>query len=211
MAEPALNEKISQIKLFGKYDYSGVQVRDMSLEPYISLKPLEIPHTFARNANKQFGKSKTNIVERLANKLMRGGTGEKIGGRIIRTHGKLQGKKLRVMKIISEAFDEVQRRISKNPIQALVLAVENSAPREDVTRIRFGGVSYQVAVDVSPQRRVDLALRNIALAAIMSSFNNKITLGEALANELSLAANNDLNSYAIKRRNETERMSKSAR
>ncbi len=200
----------SGIKLFGKYEYN-VEVRDPGLAKYLYLKPLELPHTFARFANKQFGKSKANIVERLANKLMRGGTGEKISGRVIRTHGRLQGKKLKTLKIIEEAFEEVHKRTNKNPLQVLVLAVENSAPREDVTRVRFGGVSYQVAVDVSPQRRIDLALRNITLAAIMSSFDNRVTLGQALSSEIALAGSNDQNSYSKKSKNDTERMAKSAR
>ncbi|MFA6048790.1 MAG: 30S ribosomal protein S7 [Candidatus Micrarchaeia archaeon] len=209
-AVPAHASVESGIKAFGKYDYN-VDVRDPGLAKYLSLKPLELPHTFARFANKQFGKSKANIVERLANKLMRGGTGEKLSGRVIRTHGKLQGKKLKTLKIIEEAFVEVQKRTNQNPIQVLVRAVENSAPREDVTRVRFGGVSYQVAVDVSPQRRIDLALRNIALAAIMSSFDNRVTLGQALSNEIALAGSEDQSSYSIKRKNDTERMAKSAR
>jgi len=70
---------------------------------------------------------------------------------------------------------------------------------------------YQVAVDISPKRRVDVALRNIALAAIISSFDKKETLAEALAKEIILAANNDSNSYAIKRRDEIERIARSAR
>ncbi|MEM0475999.1 MAG: hypothetical protein QW343_04385, partial [Candidatus Norongarragalinales archaeon] len=63
----------------------------------------------------------------------------------------------------------------------------------------------------SPSRRLDLALRNIALAAITSAFNNKTTLAGALATEIELAAVNSQDSYAVKRKNETERIAKSAR
>ena len=198
------------VKLFGKYSYD-VQIVDPSLAQYISLKQLELPHTFARHANKQFGKKKVNVVERLANKLMRGGTGEKMSGRVIRTHGKLQGKKLKALKIIKEAFAEVEKRTNQNPLQVLIRALEHSAPREDTTRVRFGGISYQVAVDVGAQRRLDMALRNIALAAIMGSFDNKVTLGQALASEIVLASQNDQNSYAVKTKNNIERMARSAR
>ncbi len=66
-------------------------------------------------------------------------------------------------------------------------------------------------MDVSPKRRVDMALRNISLAAIISSFDKKATLAEALANEIILAATGDVNSYAIKKKDETERMARSAR
>jgi len=202
---------MQQQKLFGKYTYEGITVRDPGLAKYTSLKPLSMPHTFARHANKQFEKAKVNIVERLVNKLMRGGTGEKLGGRIIRTHGKLQGKKTKVLKFVEKAFAMVEAKTKKNPIQALVEAIEHSAPREEVTRVRFGGVSYQIAVDVSPQRRLDLALRNLALATIMAAFNNKTSMADALANEIILASQNDANSYSVKRKNELERISRSAR
>ncbi len=201
---------MSEIKLFGVYDYD-VEVCDPGLKSYISLNPLELPHSFARFANKPFAKSRANIVERLANKLMRGGTGEKLGGKIIRTHGKLQGKKTKVLKVIKRAFEIVSRKTKQNPLQLLVRAIENTAPREEVTRVRFGGISYQVAVDVSPLRRVDLALRNIALAAIIGSFNKKARLADTLANEIELAATGSQESYAIKRKQEIERMAKSAR
>ena len=57
-----------------------------------------------------------------------------------------------------------------------------------------------------------MALRNIALAAIMGAFDKKKTLPEALADEIEYAAKNDANlSYAIKKRDETERMARSAR
>ncbi|MBI5036247.1 30S ribosomal protein S7 [Candidatus Micrarchaeota archaeon] len=199
------------IKLFDKYPYEGITVKDKGLEKYVSLKPLSLPHTFARHANKPFAKSHVNIVERLANKLMRGGTGEKVGGKIIRTHGKLQGKKTKLLKVIEKAFDDIAEKTKKNPLQVFIDALQNIAPREDITRVRYGGVSYQVAVDISAQRRLDLALRNLALGAILASFNKKATLGEALANEIVLASTNDPNSYSIKRKNETERMAKSAR
>lgn len=211
VAQEQVKEPAPSAKLFGKYSYEGIVVNDSGLAKYINLKPLELPHTFARHANKQFAKSKVNLVERLVNKLMRGGTGEKIGGRIIRTHGKLQGKKSKALKTVKEAFEVAEKKSKQNPLQLLVKALENSAPREEVTRVRYGGINYQVAVDVSAQRRLDLALRNISVAAIMSSFNNKATLAEALANEILLAANNDQNSYSIKRKNEVERMSRSAR
>ncbi|HEV8289894.1 MAG TPA: 30S ribosomal protein S7 [Candidatus Norongarragalinales archaeon] len=197
-------------KLFGKYEWN-VEVQDPSLAPFINIRPIRYPHTFARHANKQFAKSKVNLVERLANKLMRGGTGEKLGGKVIHTKGRLQGRKTKALRIIQDAFEIVQKKTGLNPIQLLVKAVENSAPREDVTRVRFGGISYQVAVDVSAQRRLDLALRNMSLAAITQSFNNKTTLAEALANELELAGKNSPDSFSVKRRNENERMAKSAR
>ncbi|MFH1257878.1 MAG: 30S ribosomal protein S7 [Candidatus Micrarchaeota archaeon] len=200
-----------ETKLFGLYGYDNIEIKDMSLAKYISLKPLIYPHSFAKHANKQFAKAKVNIVERLINKMLRGGTGEKMGGKIIRTHGKLQGKKTKAIKMVMHAFEIVQQRTKQNPIQVLIRALENSAPREDTTRVRFGGMSYQVAVDISPQRRLDMALRNIVLAAISSAFDKKLTLEEALVNEIVLAANNDPMSFSVKRKNEVERIARSAR
>lgn len=198
------------IKLFGRYDYD-VEVRDQSLAHYMGLRPMTFPHSFGRHGNKQFAKAGVNIVERLVNKLMRGGTGEKLGGKIIRTHGKLQGKKTKAVAVVKRAFEIAAEKTRQNPVQLLVKAIENSAPLEDVTRVRFGGISYQLAVDISPQRRLDVALRNIALAAIMSAFDKKTTLEEALANEIVLASANDQASYSVKRKNEAERVARSAR
>ncbi len=200
------------IKLFEKYDFDNIEVSDISLRPYVNLTPVIIPHSHGRHGKKQFGKADVNLIERLINKLMRAGTGEKLGGKVIRTHGGLQGKKSKATKSVEEAFLIVLNKTKQNPIQLLVKAVENAAPREDFTRVALGGVTYQVAVDVSPLRRVDMALRNIALAAIMSAFNKKKTLAQALASELENTAKGDpQTSYAIKKRDEIERMARSAR
>lgn len=200
------------IRLFGKYDFDNIEITDISIKPYINLKPINMPHSHGRHGKKRFEKLKVNIVERLVNKLMRGGTGGKLGGKVIRTHGKLQGRKAKAIKIVEDAFNIAFDRTKENPIQLLVKAIENSAPREDFTHVAMGGVSYQVAVDISPSRRVDVALRNIALAAITGSFAKKKKLAEALADELVYTAKGDVqNSYAIKKRDEIERMARSAR
>ncbi|MBN2477984.1 30S ribosomal protein S7 [Candidatus Micrarchaeota archaeon] len=200
------------MKLFGKYDCSEVVIEDLSLKQVISLAPISIPHSFGRHKKSTLGKMKVNVVERLVNKLMRGGTGEKTSGKVIRTRGQLQGKKLKLLNIVKKAFDIVEKRTKQNPVQMLIKALENAAPREDVTRVTYGGVSYQIAVDISATRRVDLALRNMTLAAIMGSFNKPKSLAESLANEIIYTAEGDSQkSYAIKKRDETERMARSAR
>ena len=197
-------------KLFGKYPLDGIIIKDKSLEQSISLKSISVPHTFGRSA--KLGKTNINIVERLANKLMRGGTGEKTSGKVIRTKGRMQGKKLKALKIVEKAFATVEAQTKDNPIQVLIKALENSAPREDVTRVSHGGVSYQVAVDISATRRLDMALRNISLAALMGAFNKAKSLSQALADEIINTAKGDMQtSYAIKKRDETERMARSAR
>lgn len=199
-------------KIFGKWAVENIEIKDMSLAQNISLKPILVPHTFGRETRKALGKTQMNIVERLANKLMRGGTGEKTSGKVIRTHGHMQGKKLRALKIVEKALEIVEAQTKENPIQVLVRALENAAPREDTTRVSHGGVSYQIAVDISATRRLDLALRNIALAALMGAFNKPKSLQQALADEIISTAKGDIQaSYAIKKRDETERMARSAR
>ena len=86
-----------------------------------------------------------------------------------------------------EAFTVINKRTKENPIQILVKAVENAAPREETTRIKYGGIGYQVAVDIAPQRRVDLAIGFITKGALQSAFKRKKSAGECLAEELMLA------------------------
>lgn len=197
--------------LFGKYNLKEVMVTDQSLAAYINLLPRRYPDIYGRRSNLAYYTSHINIVERLMNKLMRGGTGQKVGGRVIRTKGRLQGKKLKVFHIVEKAFDIVNRQTSKNPVQIFINALQHAAPIEDTTRVRYGGISYNVAVDLGSTRRVGIALSNIALASIMGAFKNRRSLAESLANEIILAANKDPNSYAIKKRVEAERMARSAR
>jgi len=199
-------------KLFGKFELENIHIKDKSIAQTVSLAPVATPYSCGRHAKKQHGKLKVNVVERLVNKLMRGGTGEKTSGKVIRTKGQLQGKKLKVMRIVEEAFDNVLEQTKENPVQVLIKALENSAPREDVTRVSYGGVSYQIAVDISATRRLDMALRNITLAALMGAFNKPKNLSDALASEIINTAKGDVQtSYAMKKRDETERMARSAR
>ncbi len=200
------------MKLFGKYDLDNIVIEDLSLKQVISLRPLYVPHSFGRHSKKQFGKEKVNLVERVINKLMRGGTGEKTSGKVIRTHGQLQGKKLKMIKAVEKAFEIIEKKTKQNPVQVLIKAVENASPQEDVTRVSYGGVRYQVATDISALRRLDLALKNITLASLMGAFNKNKKLYEVLADEIMAAANNDFQtSYALKKRAEMERIARSAR
>jgi len=138
-----------------------------------------------------------NIVERLINNLMR--------------PGKNAGKKLRAINVVKNAFEIINLRTGRNPVEVLVRAVENSAPCEDTTRITYGGIVYHQAVDIAPQRRVDLALRLLAEGARIASFSNPRPLEECLAEELILAANKDIKSHAVQKRNEMERVAFHAR
>ena len=190
-------KEMEDIKLFGKWDFKEVEVRDPGLKRYICLRPVYVPHSMGRHEHKRFGKSEVNIVERLVNNLMR--------------PGKNAGKKLRAINVVKNAFEIIHLRTGENPIQVLVRAIENSAPCEDTTRISYGGIVYHLAVDISPQRRLDLALRFICEGARQASFGNPKPLEECLAEEIILAANNDMKSYAVSKRHEMERIALASR
>jgi small subunit ribosomal protein S7 len=195
--------------VFGKWP-SNATVSDAGLRNYINLVAKLSVFTQGRHVKKTFGKVRLHIVERLINNMMRGGTGRKVGGRVIRGRGGC-GKKIKMYNIAKEAFEIVSQKEKKNPIEVLVTAIENAAPREETTRVKYGGITYQLAVDVSPQRRVDFALRNIARAFTIRSFDNPKRAAEALAEELILASKNDAQSHAVARRIDVERVAKSSR
>ena len=125
--------------------------------------------------------------------------------------GKNAGKKARATNIVKHAFEIMNIRTKKNPVEILVQAVENSAPAEDTTRLSYGGVVYHLSVDIAPQRRIDLALRNLTEGARKNAANNPRSLPETIADELILAANNDIKSAGVAKRNEIERIAQSSR
>ncbi len=186
-----------EIKLFQKWTFKEVSVQDIGLQRYLNLTPMVAPHSMGRHEHQRFRKAKVNIVERLINGLMRS--------------GKNAGKKAKATNFVKEAFEIINVRTGKNPIEVLVKAVENSAPCEDTTRISMGGVVYHLSVDVAPQRRLDLALRHITEGARAASINNPRSIQETLADELVLAANKDIKSAGIAKRNEIERVAQSSR
>ncbi|RLG89554.1 MAG: 30S ribosomal protein S7 [Thermoprotei archaeon] len=185
------------IKIFDKWSFKGIVIRDPSLKKYISLKPVYLPHTGGRHEHRRFGKAEVPIVERLINKLMR--------------PGRNTGKKHLAYNIVKRAFELIYLKTKTNPLQVLVRAIENAAPREETTRIMYGGIVYHVAVDVSPQRRVDLALRHITEGARLAAFRSPKPIEECLADEIIAAANYDTKSYAIQRKEEIERIALSSR
>jgi len=125
--------------------------------------------------------------------------------------GSSAGKKTRAINLVKNAFEIIYLRTGQNPIQILVRAIENTTPCEDTTRISYGGIAYHMAVDISPQRRVDLALRFLSEGAGKMAFSNPRSLDEWLAEGLISAANKDVKSYAVQKRNEMERIAKSSR
>jgi len=135
----------------------------------------------------------------------------RFGKKYAKNTGRMGGKKARIFKIVQTAFELINAETGKNPIELLVKAVENAAPNEDTTRIVYGGVVYHVSVDVAPMRRVDLALRFIAEGVREATYSNVQTMEEVLGKEIILAANNSMESHAIKKRNEQERIAMSSR
>ena len=198
-------------KMFDRWETESIKVNDLGLERYICLESKTIPHSFGKKSKKRFEKSKVNVVERLINKMMRSGQGKrKLSGKYIRGRGST-GKKIQAMGIVEKAFEKIENRTKKNPVEVLVRAIEFSAPREDTTRLKKGGISYTQSVDVAPMRRLDEALKNLAVAAFANSFNNKVSAEDALTEELILASQESPKSYAVKRRNEVERIAMSSR
>jgi small subunit ribosomal protein S7 len=186
-----------KLKLFDKYDLSNITVTDAGLARYINLDPVIVPHTGAKHANRPFAKSKMNIIERLVNNMMR-------------TEA-YTGKKTKTYRVVMEAFEIIESKTKKNPAQVFIDALENTTPREEVTRLRYGGVSVPKAVDVSSSRRLDIAIRNICKGAQTASFKSTKPIQICLANEIMLAAKGDMSSFAVSRKEESERVAGSAR
>jgi len=153
-------------------------------------------------------RAKVNVVERLINLLqVPGSRGKK--HKIIT--GWITGKQAKCTKIVIDAFKIIEKKTGDNPLRILVRAIENAAPRDEVTSIEYGGAKYPQAVDVSPRRRLNLVLRYFVNGAYDKAFNKKATIVEALAKELMLAADNSGESYAISKRNDSEKQADAAR
>ena len=196
------------MKLFNKYEVSQIKVNDPGLQGYINLKPLLVPKTTGRNAKNKFWRSKYNVVERLMNKLMV--TGHR-GKKHKITSGHNTGKGILVYNIVLKTFDIIEKKMNKNPVEVFAKALENAAPREEITTIEYGGAKYPQAVEVAPQRRVDTALRYMVNGSYAKSFNKKVKIEQALANEIMKAYATDKDSAAIAKKLELERQADSSR
>jgi small subunit ribosomal protein S7 len=195
--EPEPPAPTFDVKLLGRWDVAGIVVKDAGLARYINLSPMFLPHSGGRYGNRPFGKVKANLVERLINSMMR--------------TEDFTGKKFKAIKTVRRAFELVEERTKQNPIQVLVDALQNAAPREEITRLKFGGISVPKAVDISPSRRLDVAMRYICQGAVQASFRSTTPIEECLANEITKAAKGDINSFAVAKKEELERIASSAR
>ncbi|MFX0070943.1 MAG: 30S ribosomal protein S7 [Candidatus Hermodarchaeota archaeon] len=197
------------VKLFNKWSFDDIEIKDSTLLNYINLKPIIVPHSCGRHEHKRFWKSNISIIERLLNRLLAPGfIGSKIKGHKSSYNS---GKKNKLIKSIKTALALIEQVTGENPIQVLVDAICNTAPREETTRIAMGGISYASAVDIAPQRRVDLAIKYLVQAVGARSHNSLHTFEESLAQELIMAGKNSQESRAVKRKDEIERIAVSAR
>ncbi len=183
--------------LFDKWDLSEVEVKDLGIVRYVNLSPKIVLHTNGKHSSQQFNKSEVSIVERLINKIMKKEANT--------------GKKHRAYKTVKSAFEIIHEKTGKNPVQALVDAVANAGPREEVVRLKYGGIAVPKAVDTTSQRRVDIALRLLAEGAWRSAFKSRRSIEQVLADEIMAAASYDVRCYSVNQKQSLERVAKSAR
>lgn len=199
---------MSNVKFFNKWDSEGIKVADLGLDAYMHLDPQIVPKTGARHAKNRFHKSKITIVERLVNKVM-------IPGHRAKKHkassGHMTGQAMKALSIVESAFTIISEKTKKNPIEVLVKAIENAAPREEIVAIEYGGARYPKAVECSPQRRIDLVLRFMTQGAYAKSFKTKKSIEQALADEIMFAAEGRQESNSLSKKNEIERQADASR
>jgi len=133
-------------------------------------------------------KYNSELVARFINKIMR------------------DGKKSTAQGIVYDAFDVIEARLKRPGIEVFEQAIKNATPILEVKPRRVGGATYQVPVEVRPDRRMSLAIR-----WLITSARNRPgkSMAEKLASELMDAANNQ--GATIKRREDTHRMAEANR
>ena len=199
---------VTDIKLYNKWTFQGVQVTDMGLNGYLNIVPIIAPRTNGYYHNTAFYKTKVNIIERLMNRLQV--CGHK-GKKHKFTSGHNTGKAKRISTMMEEVLETLEKRTKQNPIQVIVTAIENAAPREEVITIERSGARYAQAVDMAPQRRVDIVLRYLGQGAAHKAFNAKVTLQDALIEEIMDCFNRGDKSMAMLKKNEIEKMAAAAK
>ncbi len=199
---------VPELKLFNRWSFTGITVDDEGVRPYITLVPVLVPKTGARYAGNRFYKSQINIVERLVNKLMVPGHKSK---KHLITSGHCTGKSETALEIVMRAFEIIEAQTKKNPIAVYVKAIENAAPRDEIITIEYGGARYLKAVECAPQRRIDVALRQMVQGVYKSTFNHKTPAYKALAEEIIAASQCSSKSVACSKKLELERQADSSR
>jgi len=199
---------MSEILVCNKWSTTDIKVLDPGLERYINFPAVLVPKTGARYAGQKFYKSRISIVERLINKIMVPGHKSK---KHLFSSGSCTGKAMTAYNIVFDALTLVEKRTKKNPVEVLVKAVENSAPREEIITIEYGGARYPKAVECAPQRRVDQVLKLFAQSSFQKTHNSKKNMTMALADEIVAAYQMSTNSFAISKKLELERQADASR
>jgi small subunit ribosomal protein S7 len=112
-----------------------------------------------------------------------------------------QGKKSVAARIVYDAFDIMEERTNRNPLEVFQQAVDNATPALEVRPRRVGGATYQIPVEVRPERRTSLAIRWLIQA---SKARKGRPMAERLADELMDAARNT--GVTVKKREDTHKM-----
>ena len=196
-----------EFKVFDIYDMQEVNVEDEALKPYVNLTGKLMIKFYGRNPWK-FDKYKAHILERLANRVA-------VPGHIGKKHkiitGRASGKYSNNMGIVFDALKIIEKKKKENPIQVFIRAIEKCSPRDETTTIEYGGARYAQAVDVAPSRRVNLAIRWLVQGAYQKCFGKKKKMSESLANEIILASEENMEGYAMNKKNESEKQADAAR
>ena len=116
------------------------------------------------------------------------------------------GKKSLATRIMYDAFDRMEERAKKDPVEVFEIAIRNVAPAVEVKPKRVGGSTYQVPIDVSHERGITLAMRWLIMFARQRSGRS---MAEKLTSELLDAYNGQGN--AVRRKDETHRMAEANR
>ena len=183
--------------LFNKWDLGEVQVTDPGLVSYISPTPLLVPHSTGKSTRQEFNKANMLIVERLINRLMQSEMNT--------------GNKQLATRIVRDAFEMVHKKTKKNPVQVLVEAIANTGQREETVRLKYGGINVPKSVDTAPIRRVNTSLYFISEAVKKAAHKSKKPVAACLADELIAASKGDVKAYSVNKKEERERIAKSAR
>lgn len=199
---------MSEIKAFNRWAVDNIKVDDIGLQKYVTLAPRIVPKTGARYAQNRFHKSKLFVVERLINKLMVPGHRSK---KHFKTSGHITGKASTAYSIVEEAFRLIESTVKENPVKVFIKALENAAQREEIITIEYGGARYPKAVECSPQRRVDQALKYMVQGSYQKSFNSKKPIVQCLADEIINAYRLSQASSAIAKKLEIERQADASR
>jgi small subunit ribosomal protein S7 len=173
-------------KFLNTNSLSDLQVNDPGLVKYINCTRTTL--NSGRNHRSRIRRLSINIVERFLCSLMR--------------TQRCNGKKAKMYGAITKSFESIKKQTKKNPVQILINAIENSAPFLEQARLRSSG-GYR-AVEVSPSRRLSIAIRNLCLGIFRDG--TKKSLPDRIAAELMLASSGSIQSFAVAKKVERENL-----